>query len=403
MFRDFREFTLGEWIVLAGFSALAVAVLIQLIDWSELWYKLRQWFLRRKCRSTRDSAVPSSHVGSSSSGCPCTVREFNGVLIPRGVDEYFQYSRSSIPCLGCVLDNSCTGILCSQCILSDHNRHIAEQYFNCFKQEKENEKMRTFSGLKIPAKVDENYNPCPADNLAPENLVCRRHANERVKCTEIRCDECILHIQNAATASEYFKSNQEEKMEKVELITYDHTVSIPAQVFYHGRYGKPSDCILLTSTKKLSQDEIRRICQDIQCDLSLIPESIIVPGRDVVTFVIRFSQGCAAGALARVNAWAHAHYPVDNFSSEISIFLNRTLACPAGRKFAEQCSSVAEVWDKAVSEERWDYVQFMLNAISDDNTLNASDTPIAVLEWAKGNLNSTMAQMLHKINPFKRS
>lgn len=262
--------------------------------------------------------------------------------------------------------------------------------------------MRTFKGLKIPAKVDENYNPCPADNLAPENLVCRRHANEPVNCSGISCDECILHIQNAATASEYFKSNQEEKMEKVELITYDHTASIPAQVFGSGRYGKPSECILLTSTKKLSQDAILRICQDIRCDLRLIPESIIVPGRDVVTFVIRFSQGCAAGlALARVNAWAHEHYPV--VSSEISSFLDKTGACPAGRKFAEQCGSMAQVWDKAVSEERWDYVQFMLNAISDDNTLNASDIPMAVLEWAKGKLNSTMDQMLHKINPFKRS
>lgn len=98
----------------------------------------------------------------------------------------------------------------------------------------------------------------------------------------------------------------------------------------------------------------------------------------------------------------------DHLPEEISEFLKASCACNEGAAFAQGCKSMAEVWDKAVSMYRRDYLRFMLSAVrrGECARFNKSGQADAALDWFNTNVftmpDLIFQQTFSRINPFKK-
>lgn len=92
---------------------------------------------------------------------------------------------------------------------------------------------------------------------------------------------------------------------------------------------------------------------------------------------------------------------------EISEFLKASRACSDGTAFAQGCKSMAEVWDKAVSMFRRDYLRFMLSAVRRGACarFNKAGQADVALDWFNTNVftmpDLIFQQTFSSINPFK--
>ena len=128
----------------------------------------------------------------------------------------------------------------------------------------------------------------------------------------------------------------------------------------------------------------------------------LAPLRITAVLLPYFTARAAQDAVARLSRIFCDYLP-----EEISEFLKASHACNEGAAFAQGCKSMAEVWDKAVSMFRRDYLRFMLSAVrrGECARFNKSGQADAALDWFNTNVftmpDSIFQQAFGRINPFK--
>lgn len=332
-----------------------------------------------------------------------TYKKYRGLLIPKGAeDTSYQRATTYIDCHRGWSEVRCGGISCTDCILHRGNEKVADTYYT-FKA------ARTFRGLFVPETVDEDYIPRPADNLLPGWHECRRHEidTDRKLCSniDIACSQCILGVCNSDIASKFFKNNNNK--EKREMAIDTSKVHVDDLIHkFTSCYCETEDdryyVVIRFSTNRAEAEVMLKALPMLPTFLWVEDPKDAAGCMVIVPFCLKHQaeefQAELSRALGRLSK-----------KSEVDEFLEVTNACADGRKFAADCSSLYDVWVKAISEKRLDYVEFMLFQVTNGSEVAAkfhkSDVPMGVLNWAYQKLRNWDLDDLDvylKLNPFKQ-
>ena len=357
--------------------------------------------------------------------------KYKNLYIPTGVDQNYilrpvdEKSRS----LACRmlsktpgkmhLFEACSGISCAECICSNRNADIAADYFLCDRPRSSTAPgwVREFMGVKIPANIDEHYKATM--RVRTHCATCTATDKDGHDCTGIKCLDCILHKGNESIARKYFnclkqKENDETSINNLNNNTKENkTVKIDtskvhvddAIYTFTSFHTQGMECYYVVIRFSTNRDEADILLKDLP-----LPRTVlwVEDRKDASSCSIMIPYALHRHATETRDAVRCA---LDRLSkkSEVDEFLDITSACADGRKFAEPFSTMHDVWDKAVLDERWGYISFMLRHIISSSAVaakfHASGVPIEVLKWAYQLLNNgdiDTSGIFLEINPFKQ-
>lgn len=369
--------------------------------------------------------------------------KYHGLIVPSILDtsEFAKLSRERAFASSCG-HSSCWDINCRECLFYHERRREFYSWFDATFKAKSSAPEGSngtaadsryggkhplehlFMGLFVPHGIDEDYAPRPVDDLLPGLSTCRRNTISKCTNTRIHCSECILSSANEAVASKFFncyKNKDEEKKMKneIEFKAMPEIVTMPNGYYYHCRSGSVAYAVELELKGTYTADQLRDWLQEVNADERRAIDKGCehhIFGTDSLGKIrtIYIPYQCQDSARSALKFFTKLSSGV---GLEVENFLKDTGACSEGSKFALQYSSMADVWDAMIDQDKWSYFDYVVAQLSykrrckselapNAKNLDVIESLRAVLDpgpaaedvWGK----SFSKTFLKQLNPFQK-